>query len=438
MRRFVAIGLVWLGSCLAWMILGSTLLARSGEISRSLGDEVHELWGPPIAQRPPEATIETPAAPLEAVVPVAAPAASPPVRAGTPPAPEAPAAPEPESVPLVATEIRAKLDLEHRKKGLIWFPTYGVDFDARYTFENPDSERKTVALRFPLESAHALYDGFEVLDGEGRAVGASVERGVAHWKTELGPRERATYRVKYRSRGTTRWQYQLTAGTGQVKDFRLVLDADFDEIDFASGTLSPTTHSASGGNWHGEWTFKTLVASSPIGIDLPERLNPGPLAARITFFAPVALLFFFFVVAILAHAQKRELHPMHYFFLGCAFFAFHLLFAYLVDHVAIAPSFALASLVSVGLVVSYARLFVGWRFALVEMGVAQLFYLVLFSFTFFWTGFTGLSITVGAILTLFVMMQITGRSRWVTSPPESARACAAPYRCGLDPGEAKP
>jgi inner membrane protein involved in colicin E2 resistance len=171
---------------------------------------------------------------------------------------------------------------------------------------------------------------------------------------------------------------------------------------------------------------------------LPERLNPGPLAARITFFAPVALLFFFFVVAILAHAQKRELHPMHYFFLGCAFFAFHLLFAYLVDHVAIAPSFALASLVSVGLVVSYARLFVGWRFALVEMGVAQLFYLVLFSFTFFWTGFTGLSITVGAILTLFVMMQITGRSRWVTSPPESARACAAPYRCGLDPGEAKP
>ena len=47
-----------------------------------------------------------------------------------------------------------------------------------------------------------------------------------------------------------------------------------------------------------------------------------------------------------------------------------------------------------------------------EMAIAQLIYLVLFSFTFFWTGFTGLAITIGAILTLFVMMQLTGRVTW--------------------------
>ena len=113
--------------------------------------------------------------------------------------------------------------------------------------------------------------------------------------------------------------------------------------------------------------------------------------------------------------KKIELHPMHYFFLACAFFAFHLLFSYLVDHVAIAPSFAIASLVSLGLVVSYARLFVGWRFALREIGIAQLLYLVLFSFTFFWTGFTGLSITVGAIPALAAGRHTSGtRSRLST------------------------
>jgi hypothetical protein len=62
--------------------------------------------------------------------------------------------------------------------------------------------------------------------------------------------------------------------------------------------------------------------------------------------------------------------------------------------------------------VSYARLFVGWQFSLREMGLAQLLYLVLFSFTFFWEGFTGLAITVGAVLTLFAMMQVTGRLDW--------------------------
>jgi hypothetical protein len=399
MRRFLAIGLVWLGCCVAWIILGATLLERSGEMSRSLGGEVHELWGPPIEQRPPQAV------------------------AATEP---------PRSIEIASSEIRVALELEHRRKGLVWFPTYGVDFDARYGFDNPDDEARPVDFSFPLETQNALYDGFEVLDGKGRAIAASIEQGVARWSAELAPRSRATYRIKYRSRGTTRWQYQLTAGTGQVKDFSLALDTDFDDVDFSAGTLSPSQHGTTAGGWHGQWTFKTLVGSSPIGVDLPVKLNPGPLAAKITFFAPVALLFFFFVVAILAHAQRRELHPMHYFFIACAFFAFHLLFAYLVDHLAIAPAFAAASLVSVALVVSYARLFVGWRFALRELAIAQLVYLVMFSFTFFWSGFTGLSITVGAILTLFLMMQITGRTRFFDRQQESERVCPAPYRCGLE------
>ncbi len=83
----------------------------------------------------------------------------------------------------------------------------------------------------------------------------------------------------------------------------------------------------------------------------------------------------------------------------------------------------MSSAVSLFLVITYARLFVGWRFALVEMALPQLVYLVAFSFTFFWQGFTGLAITVGAILTLFIMMQVTGRYEWSKgAPPLAARA----------------
>jgi len=123
-------------------------------------------------------------------------------------------------------------------------------------------------------------------------------------------------------------------------------------------------------------------------------------------------------------ARRRSIHPVNYFLLGCAFFAFHLLFAYLIDHLELAASFALASGVSVALVVSYARLFVGGRTALLTFGVAQLLYLVLFSFTFFWEGYTGLAITVGAVLTLFVIMQLTGKLDWAEvlrrAPPAAA------------------
>ena len=58
------------------------------------------------------------------------------------------------------------------------------------------------------------------------------------------------------------------------------------------------------------------------------------------------------------------------------------------------------------------RLVVGSRFALLGAGLAQFVYLVLFSYAFFFKGYTGLAITIGSILTLFGAMQATGRIRW--------------------------
>lgn len=57
----------------------------------------------------------------------------------------------------------------------------------------------------------------------------------------------------------------------------------------------------------------------------------------------------------------------------------------------------------------------GARFAFVEAGLAQLVYLVGFSLAHFWTGYTGLMITVLAIVTLFLLMQWTGRVDWKTA-----------------------
>jgi inner membrane protein involved in colicin E2 resistance len=115
---------------------------------------------------------------------------------------------------------------------------------------------------------------------------------------------------------------------------------------------------------------------------------------------------------IITTLRGIDLHPMNYFFLATAFFAFHLLLAYLVDHVSIHAAFVICSLVSIFLVVSYLRLVVGLRFAAVEAGLAQFLFLVLFSYAFFYKGFTGLAITISSILTVFVVMQMTGRIQW--------------------------
>jgi inner membrane protein involved in colicin E2 resistance len=198
------------------------------------------------------------------------------------------------------------------------------------------------------------------------------------------------------------------------------MKTDFDDFDFPENTLSPTSKrklAVSGGanaasGWELNWDYTNLVSGFQVGLAMPQKLQPGPLAGRISLFAPVSLFFFFFLMFIITTIRGIELHPMNYFFLATAFFAFHLLLAYLVDHISIHAAFVICSAVSIFLVVTYLRLVVGARFALVEAGISQFIYLVLFSYAFFFQGFTGLAVTIGAIVTLFVVMQMTGRIKW--------------------------
>jgi len=206
----------------------------------------------------------------------------------------------------------------------------------------------------------------------------------------------------------------------RVKNFDLALTTHFKEIDYPEGTISPTGTTATADGYVLRWASENLISGYAIGMVMPQRINPGPLAAEMTTFAPVSLFFFFAWIFVSTLMKKIDLHPMNYLFLGAAFFAFHLLFAYSVDHIEVIPAFAISSVVSVFLVVSYLRLAVGLRFAAVEAGLAQLVYLVLFSYAHFFQGFTGLIVTIGSILTLFALMQLTGRIRW--SEVEAARA----------------
>jgi Inner membrane protein CreD len=410
MRRLVAIGLVWLGCAAAWALLGSSIVVRSGASDRALDAEVVALWGPPRVQRPPTATGTESHLVKEKVTVYDG--------KGRPVVNEVEKTTTSErSLELAGSDIAVKLALEHRRKGLLWFPTYEVAFRGVYRFVNDTAETRDTLFAFDLEAGSVVYDEFTVRDAAGHPIETAVGGGRAAWRAALRPGEVREYRVSYRSRGVATWHYGhpqagLGGPAGRARDLHLVVEANTPAVDFPAGTLSPSSHVRTPEGWRGEWTFSSILTGASIGIELPRKLNPGPFAERLTFFAPVSLLFFFFAVSLLALARKRSLHPMHYFFLGAAFFAFHLLFAYLIDHLAIVPSFVVSALVSVILVVTYARLFVGWRFALREMGVAQLLYLVLFSASFFWKGFTGLAIAVGAILTLFAMMQVTGRLDW--------------------------
>lgn len=405
MSRLLVIGFIWVGCTVAWAILGTSLEWRSADTSSARGEEVYGLWGAPLHQQAPHAfyTVERVEEEKKTVQ-----------RDGEEPVTTTTRRRVTKTVrvPLDGSDLTADFELEHRRRGLMWFATYGLQFVGSYSFRNSSSEARDITMRLPLETTSRTYDGLRVVDENGERVPFEINGGTVEWVLPFDAGEKRQVELSFRTRGTGSWSYAATPGGDEARGFVLRVNTDFEDVDFPIDSVSPSSHSAQDGRWTGEWAFSSLITSSPIGLEMPEKLNPGPLAARITFFAPVSLLFFFFVVSMLAITSGREFHPMHYFLLGCAFFAFHLLFAYSVDHIPLVASFCVSALVSMLLVVTYVRHFVGWSFALRRVAPVQLVYLVLFSASFFWKGFTGLAITIGAILTLFAVMQLTGRIDW--------------------------
>jgi inner membrane protein involved in colicin E2 resistance len=250
------------------------------------------------------------------------------------------------------------------------------------------------------------------MEVDGHALSASSAANGVAVAADLAPQQTAALHVAYRSHGLESWRYKLGSDVSQARDFTLHARTNFKQIDFPLNTLSPTDKHETPNGWDLTWRYSNLISGFQIGVAMPEKLQPGPLAGEISYFAPVSLLLFFFLMFIITTLRSVSLHAMNYFFLAAAFFSFHLLLAYLVDHIGIHEAFLICSAVSVFLVVSYLRIVVGPRFALVEAGGAQFIYLVLFSYAFFLQGFTGLAITLGCIVTLFVVMQMTARIRW--------------------------
>jgi inner membrane protein involved in colicin E2 resistance len=218
--------------------------------------------------------------------------------------------------------------------------------------------------------------------------------------------------VNYYSQGLDRFVYHFGDGISEVRNFQFLVTTDFDGYDHPGNTLSPTSKERAGKGVQLSWNYKDLISGNGIGIEMPQKINPGPMAARISFFAPVSLGFFFFLIFVISALKGTQMHPMNYFFLAASFFAFHLLLAYLVDHISIHSAFVICSMVSIILVVSYMRIVAGNRFAFFETALAQIIYLIGFSYAFFFEGFTGLAVTIGAIITLFVVMQMTARINW--------------------------
>src|SRR5690242_13172119 len=100
-KRLVAIGFIFACTSAAWIILGSTVNIRTNSTEDHLQGRVQSVWGMPQVQTAPSAELNG------------------------------------QLQPPSASDVGVDLQLEHRRKGLLWYSTYKVGFVGDYEFQNP-------------------------------------------------------------------------------------------------------------------------------------------------------------------------------------------------------------------------------------------------------------------------------------------------------------
>src|SRR5262249_40046124 len=153
-KRILAIIAIFVCTCVAWMILGTSIFLRTENAGTLLSGRVASAWGSAQEQHPPKVTYLTPKKKLTEVkedgkkvkknetVQVTA------------------------FVPLDASQIRADFHIDYRQKGLLWFSAYRVGFSGAYKMRTPTDREQNFTIPLPLPAQQAVYDNVEIsLDG---------------------------------------------------------------------------------------------------------------------------------------------------------------------------------------------------------------------------------------------------------------------------------
>ena len=146
-KRIAAIFVIFAGATLAWMVLGATIFSRTSDFSESLSSRVASNWGSVQTQSPASASWTQEVKRQEETEDDHGKKHVKTITSF-----------QTVQLPLNSTRAKADLQLDYRQKGLLWYSTYKVGFNAEYGFTNNTPNELLVNFSFPLPAEQAMYD----------------------------------------------------------------------------------------------------------------------------------------------------------------------------------------------------------------------------------------------------------------------------------------
>src|SRR5581483_10978161 len=162
------------------MILGSTITVRTDDSDSSQQERLTTQWGSAQTQGAPQitATIEHS---NKGII-----------------------------VPIRSSRVNVQLELEQRRKGLLWYNLYNVSFAGHYVIRN-NTNSEHLAVRFRLPDSGGSYADVTFRIGDRRIENATaLDQDKVNF--DLKPGNETTIDIGYRSRGMESWVYYFKNG----------------------------------------------------------------------------------------------------------------------------------------------------------------------------------------------------------------------------------
>jgi hypothetical protein len=373
-------------------VLAARIRDRRGFADGELHRDVMERWGAPIQQPMPSVRYVPTGTVFNALEPL----------------------------PLTRQEVVVDATMSYRKRGLVYFSGFDMRFAGEFDAVNPFDRDVDVAFVFPIslqKNKVLLSELAFTVNGAAAPVELGKEGDKLLWTGRLRPGEKLAFKVVFKGRGLDAFTYAMDPAA-PVRNLGLTVNIrGGDNFDYADGVVPASTVERQGEVVRLGWRFDSLESGIPIGVVLPSEKSFDAIIA--TFVARSwagFLLFFAGLVALgLHHGRAPRVFESYLFAAGYALF--FVLVAYLAAYLHFYAAWALALLVSAGLLCGYAALLLprgAWK------PVAGLVAgcLALPTLAVILQGFTGLIYTLEALGLVAAAMVATAR-------PEGLRVLAA-------------
>ncbi len=310
------------------------------------------------------------------------------------------------------SDINVTLQVDYRKKGLVYYTGYNAHFNGKYTIHNPENEKIYLSFIFPYPTKQGegvLQNVKLLVNGEEDVEDTEYQPNLALWTGLLEPAADLEVTVVYEGRGLDQFQYGFEPGN-QINNFTMTLEIQgAKNLDYAQSTMPPTELPQE--TEDGKilvWQLDRALTQFNIGVILPDKLNIEKQLSIMAYRAPVFFLLFLISVSAIFLIAGIHSHFIPITVISIAYFLFYPLFAYLLSYIEVILALAIAFFIIGFLIVNYVRVLYRIKMA-IAVGIAYTFYLGITSIAALLPTYTGLILTIEGVVLMGILMQVLSR-----------------------------